>query len=142
MATRPAFNVDLEAVEAALAPVTYKPGWEIRAYLHEFEGVWLAITYDDLNAYNSDEPWPVRVNTAVPPVRSREAFWEWLQHRLIRIETHEMPRMVLHRRQVVPHDPHADPTPTTATRKAANIPVKGLDIGSGSGLYVSTTLEG
>jgi hypothetical protein len=89
MATRPAFNVDLEAVEAALAPVTYKPGWEIRAYLHEFEGVWLAITYDDLNAYNSDEPWPVRINTAVPAVRSREAFWEWLQHRLIRIETHE-----------------------------------------------------
>lgn len=85
----PAFNHSIGRVREALKMVTYRPGWSIRAYEHEFEGVWLAISYDDINAYNPSEPWPACVRTPVPAVRTYDAFFEWLLHRLIRIESHE-----------------------------------------------------
>jgi hypothetical protein len=119
----PAFNADLSAVEKALGAVTYKPGWRIRPFLHEFEGVWLAITYDDANTYRPDEPWSVRVNSPVPPVYDNEAFWLWLQHRLIRIETHECREWfrVGGKPFRDPHDPHANDDAPAAHQKGVRV---------------------
>jgi hypothetical protein len=93
-------------IQAALDQVTYKPGWSFRLYWHDYEGLWIAISYSDQNAYHHEQKWDVCVRSPIPFVNTPEDFWEWLLRRLIRIESHEC-REWFHVGGKPLRDPHA-----------------------------------
>jgi hypothetical protein len=96
----------IDQMREALEHVTYKPGWRLTLFQHQWEGIWMAI-----RAELPDADWPTRttvinINTPVPPMRDIEGFYEWLAWRLARVEIHEM-REFLRIDGVKYSDPHA-----------------------------------
>lgn len=78
-----------DEIVAELSRFTYKPGWRLVAYQHQYEGIWLSII-----AEVPDAAWPSRstvlnIRSAVPPIPDREYLHAWLLWRLLRVESHE-----------------------------------------------------
>jgi hypothetical protein len=105
----------LEELRRQLTRVTYKPGYTFTVWQHPWEGVWLTMTAELLDAYHPDKTITVRVNTAVPPIPHGRYLFEWLCYRLARFETHECREWFRVDDQPVfdPHSSHANDEPQT-----------------------------
>lgn len=90
-----------------LAQFTYKPGWELQLFVDPWEGSCLYVTASVVDGYDHAKAVDLRIRALVPPMRTREAFADWLVWRMLQIESHEC-REYLHRNgrpYVDPHDP-------------------------------------
>ncbi len=77
-------------IAAELEKVSYKPGFRFTVYDGTWEGQHMVITTSVPDAYKPGEMTVLDVHSMLPPMRDREALWEWLAWRLGRIEIHEM----------------------------------------------------
>jgi hypothetical protein len=105
----------VEELITEVARFTYRPGWKLSVYVHPWEGPFLRIRANVVNAYDSSADLiELRINAPIPPMRDTEAFDHWLLWRLGMVELHEA-REFLHRDGVVLIDPHDPVEPDEVT---------------------------
>ena len=77
-----------------LERVDYRhPSFDMALFVHPDEGVCLAISFTVPDAYKYGEPQTQRVNVPVPPITSREHFYDWLKWRMKTVALHEVNEM-------------------------------------------------
>lgn len=98
-----------EELRAELAKYCYRDGWIMSVFMDPWESSCFYLVADVPDAYNPGETVELRIRSIIPPQRDPEHFAEWLQARLIQIESHES-RELFRRRDTGrpvydPHDP-------------------------------------
>jgi len=95
----------LEQLQAEIKRYTYRPGWQMSVFQDPFEGPCFYLLAHVQDAYNPTQTVPLGIRSNIPPMRTVEAFGEWLQWRLIQVEIHEA-REYLRRDNKILYDPH------------------------------------
>jgi hypothetical protein len=94
-----------EQLRSEIKRYTYRPGWELSVFLDPFEGPCLYLVSEVANADDPSEPVQLRIRSNIPPMTSPQKFAEWLQWRLMQVESHEC-REYLRRDGQALYDPH------------------------------------
>jgi hypothetical protein len=79
-----------EQINAELERLSYKPGWQFRAYDDQWEGQKVRIVGTVPDSYNPDATVDLGIDSFLPPLCDEWDLRRWLAYRLKRIETHEM----------------------------------------------------
>jgi hypothetical protein len=77
-------------IQHLLTLVTYRPGWNFRAWDDRWEGQQVTIQMDLPDAYNPGQTTAIGVDSPLPPMQDSQQLYSWLAWRLGRIENHEM----------------------------------------------------
>jgi hypothetical protein len=94
-------------LQGLVREVQYKPGWEFKVYDGRHEGQHIVINTVVPDAYDENKNTMLDVHSMLPPMETKEQFYEWVLWRLKRIETHEC-REFLRIGGKVYSDPHAE----------------------------------
>lgn len=90
-----------------LAKYTYRAGWTLSVFMHEYDGPTLFVVATVKDGYNPSKLIDLGVKSPIPPMWSTEQFGKWLLWRLLMIESHECREMLRYNGKLVA-DPHAD----------------------------------
>jgi hypothetical protein len=82
--------LSIQTVEIELDKVSYKPGWSFLLYETPWEGWWISIRFEPVDAYHLADTQPQNVRTPLPPFQTLQQFHTWLMWRIGRMEIHEM----------------------------------------------------
>jgi hypothetical protein len=95
-------------LQAELERVSYKPGWEFRAYDGAWHGQHLQIRCEVENTYRPGETVPLDIHVVlVGGFESPAQFHRWLLKRIVEAEVHEAREFFKVDGQIV-FDPHVD----------------------------------
>lgn len=97
-----------DQLQAALAEVTYRPGWSFSLSEHRWEGTKIRILAEVRNSNRPDETITLGIDSFVPPMSTVAQFHQWLIYRLIRIESHEAREWLREHDQPL-FNPHPEP---------------------------------
>lgn len=81
-------------------------GWRIYAWQHRFEGIWVSIEAELPDWRSPEGTVPLRIHSALPPMRDVAHVHEWLEWRLAIIWRHEVREALQYDGEVL-FDPHA-----------------------------------
>jgi hypothetical protein len=95
-----------EEIREAVWCVTYRPGWSFEVYEGRFEGPHIVIRATVPDSTRLGQAVTLAIHSMLPPMRNRQAVFEWLAWRLGRIEVHEMREWLKVDGRVI-FDPHA-----------------------------------
>lgn len=98
--------ITLEEVEAEVAHLRYKPGWQIYIKPHPTEVAWLVVILDLPNAYHQDTINHMNLRYVVPQLPNLVQFRGWLLSRVIQLEKHEAMEWLQYDDGRPVYDPH------------------------------------
>jgi hypothetical protein len=96
-------------IATALGELVYRPGWTMRVYESQFQGLYISFTMIEEDSYNPGERITLNIKSPVPPMVDKQAFREWLRWRLEGIACHEVHEWLRFRDSgKAVFDPHAE----------------------------------